>query len=70
MVLGEKLKRVSKNSMMLLLIDFKWDENYYCDQFMEYRNIMDTCSRFINETIPKLLKLGNAEDVRVIFWFG
>ncbi|MDR6777003.1 MULTISPECIES: hypothetical protein [Paenibacillus] len=60
------------HSWLLLkdLINFKWDENYYCDQFMEYRNIMNTCSNFINETIPKLLKLGNAEDVRVIFWFG
>ncbi|WDM20733.1 hypothetical protein [Paenibacillus polymyxa] len=60
------------HSWLLLkdLINFKWDENYYCDQFMEYRNIMDTCSGFINETIPKLSKLGDAEDVRVIFWFG
>lgn len=60
------------HSWLLLneLITFNWDESYFCDQFKEYRNILDTCSGFINETIPKLSKLGDPEDVRVIFWFG
>lgn len=52
------------------LVTFNWNEIYFCDQFQEHRNILDTCSGFINETIPKLSKLGEPEDVRVIFWFG
>lgn len=60
------------HSWLLLeeIIQFNWDQSYFCDQFMEYRNIKNTCSEFINVTIPKLLKLGSAEDVRMIFWFG
>lgn len=60
------------HSWLLLkeLIAFNWDQTYYCNQFMEYRNIKETCSGFINETIPKLLNIGEPEDVRVIFWFG
>ncbi|MBD8840066.1 MULTISPECIES: hypothetical protein [unclassified Paenibacillus] len=60
------------HSWLLLeeILQFNWDQSYYCDQFMEYRNIKNTCSEFINVTIPKLLKLGSTEDVRMIFWFG
>lgn len=52
------------------LISYNWDEQYYCDQFMEYRSLRSTCSYFINKTIPKLLQLGDVEDVRIIFWYG
>ncbi|PWW45503.1 hypothetical protein DET56_101712 [Paenibacillus pabuli] len=32
------------HSWLLLeeIIQFDWDQNYYCDQFMEYRNITNT----------------------------
>ncbi|MNJ43664.1 hypothetical protein D3C77_386800 [compost metagenome] len=52
------------------LISYNWDEQYYCDQFTEYRILRNTCSHIIHETIPKLLQLGDPEDVRVVFWYG
>ncbi|QAA31775.1 hypothetical protein [Clostridium manihotivorum] len=50
------------------LIDFDWNQRYY--YYGEYFNTRNTCSLFIKETIPKLLELGDPEDVRIIFWFG
>ena len=60
------------HSWLLLeeLMQFNWDERFYCDTFMEYRQVKQICSDFIDETIPKLAVLGEPQDVRVIFWFG
>ncbi|CAM3049052.1 hypothetical protein HP548_30870 [Paenibacillus taichungensis] len=60
------------HSWLLLeeLLQFNWEERFYCDTFMEYRNVKQVCSDFILETIPKLSALGEFKDVRVIFWFG
>ncbi|MBE7680814.1 hypothetical protein [Paenibacillus sp. P13VS] len=60
------------HSWLLLeeILQFNWNERFYCDSYMEYRNVKQTCYDFIFETIPKLSALGDAKDVRVIFWFG
>lgn len=41
-----------------LYCQVEWDETYY-----------QSCRRFWSDTIPRLLRVGKPEDVRLVFWF-
>jgi hypothetical protein len=42
--------------------------NYYCN--IEWKQpYYKTCSSFLSETIPLLLRLGKPNEVRIVFWF-
>jgi hypothetical protein len=49
------------------IIDYDWDrESIYNGKKFTPR---DCCKEFINEFIPKILKLAAAQDLRLVFWF-
>lgn len=43
-------------------------KGYYCQVEWE-QTYYSCCSEFWSSTIPRLLALGNPEDVRIVFWF-
>jgi len=64
-----ELARVLSNEEMGRAIESGTTEHAYT--LVKWRETYaDLCKRFVNETIPALEKLGEPDDVRIVFWFN
>lgn len=54
----DEIKRAITKKLPHAYASIEWTEPYY-----------RSCSAFLGEVIPRLLRLGKPEDVRIVFWF-
>lgn len=54
----QEMEKIIKEKMENCFVKIEWEQPYY-----------KTCRRFWSDTIPRLLRLGKPEDVRIVMWF-
>lgn len=51
------------------ILDFDWRQKTKFEDDVKLYSYSECVGNFLTETIPTLQKLGNDEDVRIVFWF-